>query len=205
LHSLYYDTPSKKELKRNKGVYMLEKGKVYDIVLQNYPACNGACETHPWHLHGHHFWVVGTWPGEFNGTLPQEGSGGKLYRRDTVMVIGEGHEHKPKYRQGCGFTVIRFVADNPGAWPLHCHAEWHQVMGMGITLHYPPETIPAPSLPFATDICGDVSLEIAAKKLLSQKPEVDKTTTPRPLSAATSLLPAKIVLVAALCMSWLFF
>ena len=22
-----------------------------------------------------------------------------------------------------------FVADNPGIWPIHCHIEWHMVMG----------------------------------------------------------------------------
>lgn len=34
-------------------------------------------------------------------------------RRDTWTIA-------PK-----GYTVIRFKADNPGAWFLHCHMEWH--------------------------------------------------------------------------------
>ena len=29
-----------------------------------------------------------------------------------------------------GYTVIRFIADNPGWWLLHCHIEIHQLEGM---------------------------------------------------------------------------
>jgi FtsP/CotA-like multicopper oxidase with cupredoxin domain len=164
LHSLYFNTPSARELTVGHGYYMVQPGKIYDVVLQNYPACNGACETHPWHLHGHHFWVVGTWPGEYTGTLPTV-HGGKLYRRDTVMNIGEGKNLKPGVKAGCGFTVIRFKADNPGAWPLHCHAEWHQIMGMGAYIIYPGHTIPKPHAPEHIEICGDVSIPLAAQRL----------------------------------------
>ena len=34
-------------------------------------------------------------------------------RRDTVTVPARTH------------VVIRFVADNPGIWALHCHVAWH--------------------------------------------------------------------------------
>ena len=43
--------------------FSVESGGVYDMVLQNYPACNGVCETHPIHLHGHSFWVLGNFKG----------------------------------------------------------------------------------------------------------------------------------------------
>jgi laccase len=29
-----------------------------------------------------------------------------------------------------GWAAIRFVADNPGAWFMHCHFEFHLAMGM---------------------------------------------------------------------------
>ncbi|KAL2535949.1 Plant L-ascorbate oxidase [Forsythia ovata] len=31
-----------------------------------------------------------------------------------------------------GWTALRFVADNPGAWAFHCHIEPHFHMGMGV-------------------------------------------------------------------------
>jgi len=77
---------------------------------------------HPFHLHGHHFWVLGTgaWfdgnydPARHNLTL----SGVK---RDTFLI------------QEQSWAVIRFVADNPGVWPFHCHIDWHNLSGMALT------------------------------------------------------------------------
>ena len=33
-----------------------------------------------------------------------------------------------------GFTVIRFVANNPGFWLFHCHLSWHDRIGMGMLI-----------------------------------------------------------------------
>jgi FtsP/CotA-like multicopper oxidase with cupredoxin domain len=38
-------------------------------------------------------------------------------RRDTWMITP------------LGYTVIRFVADNPGVWFFHCHMDWHNIAG----------------------------------------------------------------------------
>ena len=40
-------------------------------MFQNYPACNGVCETHSWHLHGHSFWVLGFGTGTWIGSQAQ--------------------------------------------------------------------------------------------------------------------------------------
>ena len=42
--------------------------------------------------------------------------------KDTVVV------------PDAGFTVIRFVANNPGFWLFHCHLSWHDRIGMGMIL-----------------------------------------------------------------------
>lgn len=31
-----------------------------------------------------------------------------------------------------GYTIVRFVADNPGYWLFHCHIEFHSEVGMSI-------------------------------------------------------------------------
>jgi FtsP/CotA-like multicopper oxidase with cupredoxin domain len=38
-------------------------------------------------------------------------------RRDTWMITP------------LGYTVIRFVANNPGVWFFHCHMDWHNIAG----------------------------------------------------------------------------
>jgi FtsP/CotA-like multicopper oxidase with cupredoxin domain len=36
--------------------------------------------------------------------------------------------------EGYGYSLIRFVADNPGAWALHCHISWHMEAGLLMTI-----------------------------------------------------------------------
>lgn len=33
-----------------------------------------------------------------------------------------------------GYTIIRFLADNPGFWLFHCHIEFHAEAGMSLVL-----------------------------------------------------------------------
>lgn len=76
---------------------------------------------HPFHLHGHHFTVLGRGAkgdGNYNGTRDKLNLKGAF--RDTVFV----EEHS--------WAVIKFVADNPGLWLFHCHIDWHNLSGMAL-------------------------------------------------------------------------
>ena len=64
---------------------------------------------HPFHLHGHSFYVLGK-PGALNLKDPA--------LRDTVTV------------PALSDLVVQWVADNPGRWFFHCHIEWHLATGM---------------------------------------------------------------------------
>jgi FtsP/CotA-like multicopper oxidase with cupredoxin domain len=64
---------------------------------------------HPFHLHGHSFYVLGK-PGALNLDDPP--------LKDTVNVPSKGG------------LVIQWKADNPGKWFFHCHIEWHLATGM---------------------------------------------------------------------------
>jgi len=174
LHSMYYETETKsKEELEAKGYYELVEGHTYDIVLQNYPACNGACEVHPWHLHGHHFWHVGTFEGAYDKEVgyPEDGSGGSNYLRDTILLTGAEAQQgtcsdsiKP-----CGYTVIRFTADNPGVWFFHCHIDWHLIMGMAVAFYYRDmaNTVPEPDLNRIA-LCGNVTAQKVIDRALSK-------------------------------------
>ncbi|CAL1710149.1 unnamed protein product [Somion occarium] len=92
------------------SVIGLELGKVVEVVL---PA--GAIGgPHPFHLHGHNFWVVrsaGTDQYNFNDAI----------LRDVVSIGDPGDQ-----------VTIRFVTDNPGPWFLHCHIDWHLEAGFAV-------------------------------------------------------------------------
>ncbi|MFG1330893.1 multicopper oxidase domain-containing protein [Xanthobacter autotrophicus] len=68
---------------------------------------NPTSMSHPMHLHGHHFQVVGIGGRRFSGAL-----------RDTVMVP----PHMP--------VTIAFDAGQKGEWFLHCHHLYHMAAGM---------------------------------------------------------------------------
>ena len=109
-----------------------------------------AQEQHPFHLHGHHFWLLG------------QGAG--LWEAVAGNASGVLNTVNPAYRDSFtvtkgGWVVLRFAvsplccalcdalrrvlnpsgrcvsaclpaqADNPGLWILHCHTDWHLFMG----------------------------------------------------------------------------
>lgn len=182
LHSLYFgtETRSKEELEKQ-GIYELVYGQTYDIVIQNFPGCNAICEIHPMHLHGHDFWVVGTFTGQYDPEvgIPLRGGGGK-YKRDTINIIGVPRIDASIFAaqntaitscdvdvRGCGYTVIRFVADNPGVWFFHCHIDWHLALGMAAVFYYRDlrKIGPVPNLE-TLRVCGGITPDVIARYAL---------------------------------------
>lgn len=86
-------------------------------------------DTHPIHLHGHHFIVR-----EMNGELIENSA-----LRDTVLIPAGD----------CNTTQICFVADNPykGIHGLHCHMAIHEMAGMFLTIEYEDYQPPQYSFP----------------------------------------------------------
>ncbi|XP_070533730.1 uncharacterized protein [Ptychodera flava] len=137
----------------------IKTGKVVQIVLYNmvqYPGEGIRGTPHPVHIHGHHFYVLKIGYAQYyaNGLYAGDnqdidcGDCGEDERcnsgkwrntswggdnipglnlvnppmKDTVIVpVG-------------GYVVIRYVADNPGWWFVHCHIEMHQVEGMALMI-----------------------------------------------------------------------
>ncbi|OEL19507.1 L-ascorbate oxidase [Dichanthelium oligosanthes] len=118
----------KQEAKRNvtvsDRVYRLTHGHVIDVVLQNADMMrDDVSESHPWHLHGHDFWVLGYGDGRYDHEMATKNKELDVVNprlRNTVVLFPHG------------WTAIRFVADNPGVWAFHCHIEPHLHMGMGV-------------------------------------------------------------------------
>jgi FtsP/CotA-like multicopper oxidase with cupredoxin domain len=72
---------------------------------------------HPFHLHGHSFYVLGK-PGALNLKDPA--------LKDTVNVPARGE------------LAIQWQAKNPGRWFFHCHIEWHAEAGMARMIEIKP-------------------------------------------------------------------
>ncbi|KAL8027042.1 hypothetical protein ABFX02_14G069700 [Erythranthe guttata] len=100
-------------------LYKLRFGSNVQIVLQDTAIVS--TEDHPMHLHGYHFFVVGQGFGNFNP------------RRDTARfnLVDPPLRNTINVPVG-GWAVIRFVADNPGVWLMHCHIDSHLTWGLGM-------------------------------------------------------------------------
>ncbi|KAG5635554.1 hypothetical protein H0H81_010874 [Sphagnurus paluster] len=101
------------ELLPKGSVYPLPPNKVIEISIPGTgPAVGGP---HPFHLHGHTFYVVRSADStNYNYVNP--------VRRDTVNTGAEDSN-----------ATIRFVTDNAGPWFLHCHIDWHLEMYVSLT------------------------------------------------------------------------
>jgi iron transport multicopper oxidase len=124
----------------------VEKGDIVDVTIYNDDAM-----PHAFHLHGHRFWVIKhghtipfraqpdtRWSKSRKRSLHQDTDPTTYPMRDSIeippCVIRNSGAGEGGICGGTkGYAVIRFVADNPGIWLLHCHMEWHFGQGLAMT------------------------------------------------------------------------
>ena len=120
--------------------------KVVDLIIQNMDE-----GSHPLHLHGHKFWVLGQGHAYFPGYEEANLDLVNPLRRDTAAV------------EGFGWMLLRFVTDNPGIWSFHCHMAWHSEAGLGMQFLNQPEVLATWEIPEANRrLCEAEGLEKGA-------------------------------------------
>ncbi|KAJ8753910.1 hypothetical protein K2173_000164 [Erythroxylum novogranatense] len=118
-HTFNYSGTGPANLQTSNGtkVYRLPYNSTVQLVMQDTGII--APENHPIHLHGFNFFVVGRGVGNYNSkTDPNKFNLIDPVERNTVGVPSGG------------WTAIRFRADNPGVWFMHCHLEVHTTWGL---------------------------------------------------------------------------
>ncbi|XP_077299198.1 uncharacterized protein LOC143920267 [Arctopsyche grandis] len=107
---------------------------------------------HPIHFHGLKFMVTSEGQVFNNGSLTiaqmrrlnregaLRGNNTRPPLKDTVLVRTQG------------YVVMRFLANNPGIWLVHCHIDDHMVFGMGFVLIIEG---PVPPIPQNFPTCGN--------------------------------------------------
>ncbi|XVF22350.1 hypothetical protein REPUB_Repub12eG0164900 [Reevesia pubescens] len=118
---------------------VIEFGSRVQLIFQD--TGTFSTENHPIHLHGYSFYVVGYGTGNFNPQTANFNLIDPPYMNTIGVPVG-------------GWAAIRFVADNPGVWFMHCHLDLHQSWGLGAvlivengegeleTLPHPPADLP---------------------------------------------------------------
>ncbi|KAF7319806.1 Laccase G [Mycena kentingensis (nom. inval.)] len=117
---------------------LLPSGSVFTVpansVVELSIAGGSAGAPHPFHLHGHNFWVL-------------RSAGNDTYNFDNPVV-------RDVFSTGTSTTdntTIRFVTDNAGPWILHCHIDFHLELGLAIVFAEDTATIADSTHPTAWD------------------------------------------------------
>ncbi|KAE8768750.1 Laccase-12/13 [Hordeum vulgare] len=109
--------PNNTNVSNGTRLVVLSYGDAVELVMQG-TSILGA-ESHPFHLHGFNFFVVGQGFGNFDPVHdPAKYNLVDPVERNTVGV------------PAAGWVAIRFRADNPGVWFMHCHLEVHVSWGL---------------------------------------------------------------------------
>ncbi|KAJ6467724.1 laccase [Mycena sanguinolenta] len=112
------------------SVYTLPPNSVIEISVPG--GTPGA--PHPFHLHGHNFWVL-------------RSAGNSTYNWDNPVVrdvVSTGPDTTDN-------VTIRFMTDNAGPWFLHCHIDFHLELGLAIVFAEDTDTIANSVQPSAWD------------------------------------------------------
>ncbi|XP_057497261.1 laccase-4-like [Actinidia eriantha] len=111
------DPPKNFQTTAGTKVYRLPYDSRVQVVLQGTSVLGP--DNHPIHLHGFNFFVVGRGLGNYN---PKKDT-----KRFNLVDPVERNTIEVPTR---GWVAIRFQADNPGVWFLHCHLEVHTTWGL---------------------------------------------------------------------------
>ncbi|KAJ3066776.1 ferroxidase fet3 [Podochytrium sp. JEL0797] len=136
----------------------IHTNQTIDIILRNDDPGE-----HPFHLHGHVVWVLASGFANSLASIPQRYPTTNPLRRDVVTVPACPHDEdgclpssttnfdgfvpplgasnlnalpessSTSNATWFGYTIIRFTADNPGIWLMHCHISWHMAAGLAVT------------------------------------------------------------------------
>ncbi|KAI4351005.1 hypothetical protein L6164_005399 [Bauhinia variegata] len=127
--------PLKENMNTEFGTKLLQLpyGTNLEIVLQDTGFLN--VENHPIHVHGHNFFIVGQGFGNFD-----------VNKDPATYNLVDPPERNTIAVPSGGWAAIRFKADNPGVWFIHCHLEEHTSWGLAMAFIVKDGPIPSKCL-----------------------------------------------------------
>ncbi|KAF4032347.1 Multicopper oxidase [Phytophthora infestans] len=95
---------------------------------------NETPDQHPFHLHAHSPWIVGSGHASRDNILMGNLTALRLNgpMQHDVFTVPECSTDAGGACADLGYVVFRLNADNPGVWLMHCHIDWHFVLGLAM-------------------------------------------------------------------------
>ncbi|XP_062196990.1 laccase-15-like [Phragmites australis] len=119
-HALIPEGPKEAQLEPTSKAALARRfryGAAVELVFQSTAVMQS--ESNPMHLHGHDMFVLAQGLGNYDPARD-------VARYNLVDPPVLNTVQVPSL----GWAAVRFVADNPGIWYMHCHYEFHLSMGM---------------------------------------------------------------------------
>ncbi|XWS55587.1 hypothetical protein CRYUN_Cryun09bG0013500 [Craigia yunnanensis] len=115
-------------------VTKLKFNSTVEMILQNTAIVKA--ENHPMHIHGFNFHVLAQGFGNYNPATDRKKFNliDPQIRNTIGLPVG-------------GWAVIRFTANNPGVWIMHCHLDVHLSVGLATAFVVENGPTPATTLP----------------------------------------------------------
>ncbi|KZV71809.1 multicopper oxidase [Peniophora sp. CONT] len=110
------------------SVYSLPRNQTIELRMPARPGTIAKSGPHPYHLHGHSFWVIQSAGNNTQNTIDP-------VMRDVVAGTTDANDVSSELR-------IRFRTDNPGPWIFHCHIDWHMATGFAIVFAEDTSNVP---------------------------------------------------------------
>ncbi|CRG91824.1 hypothetical protein PISL3812_08878 [Talaromyces islandicus] len=141
-----YDAVNADVYGRNTNPLVLEGNNIVELVINNLDDT-----PHPIHIHGHNVQLAARGAGIYTHSDVKTGDPGiddlgkttleldsfdnRFYRGGNQVVFhGTPMRRDTWFINPGSFYIVRFRADNPGIWLLHCHMEWHMDAGLMLTI-----------------------------------------------------------------------
>lgn len=145
---------------------------------------------HPFHLHGQAFRILAQGRSETGSTKED------IIRLDENGGIVRNYDNPPEkdtvMTPNGGYTVVEFVAANPGWWIMHCHMEDHLEDGMGMLVRVGNQS-DLPPVPEGFPRCGDYPAVDPTPPIPTTTPI--PTAPPIPTSPPITLIILIVVIV----------
>jgi len=177
----------------------------YEVVMINHEG-----QQHPWHIHGHTLQMLANGWIDPKSKWAGAGFNGSGFDAETIMGPVPYDKPSPVLSELDSFTlaphsyvVFRLTANNPGAWMMHCHMDYHLDAGQGMLWSVESEGgYPLPPPPADFRMChrdatyGTHQAQLAATQELLQAAEDERAQLQQQVELYTSLLVG-IALAAA--------
>ncbi|KAL8153982.1 hypothetical protein V2J09_011742 [Rumex salicifolius] len=103
-------------------VFVVDYNSTVELIFQGTNIKYDYGMDHTMHLHGHSFYFVGWGSGNYNESDAEDYN---LVDPPLINTVAMG---------GDAWVAIRFRADNPGVWFMHCHRARHLMGGMAAVM-----------------------------------------------------------------------